>query len=269
LQIGYSSSEIAAPVDPADSESGSESELAAGEFPPRDPRSGVYFATERGAQSIEYLIAVARARLAAAARAVLITVEIPFQLGVAFGLSCRQSALLTDPRLPGGQASGKVMSYTLASRGDGGDQTCRIQMGCTIGRGGTVSAIEGTPTYCDADYVGNDYQRYEGHYVVPVAGEVAYESQLGLPGNDDGVDFNLLTKNNIVTSFTRTGTPAEQEAVIGVGEDDPNTVFEKLDTVPTTFTVVLKDLTGGPFETLYEVATTQLKLPKTIDLEAP
>ena len=61
-----------------------------------------FFPSDRGQQSIQYLIARARARIRMRSRAVKVSWQCPFDNVI--GLSCRMNATLYDPRLPGGVA---------------------------------------------------------------------------------------------------------------------------------------------------------------------
>lgn len=267
LQLSFSSSEIASPVDPPDesSESASEGELL---LPIRDVRSPVYFSTPRGTQSVEYLLALARSKLLARARCVSVQCEISFTLGVALELSCRKSVVLTDYRLPGGQAAGKITEYSLSADGESGALTCSITFACTVGKGDAVTAVEGEPTYVEEGYVDVGYQFYAGAYVMPIPGEVAYGTIEGLPAQDDGVNFFNITPEHFVLNVEKTGTWEEQKIAMGERANEPNEVFQRLNAVPTRFALTMRPVEGGPFETLFNVPTSLLMVPKTIDLEA-
>ena len=136
-----------------------------------------YLKTDRGRQSLDYLIALARSRLLARARAVEIECTIPFATGA--GLSCRKNATITDSRLPGGSASGKVIAYTLRASGDG-SRLCDVTIGCTIGNGATETATAGTPTYVEDGYVDDGYQQRTGQTYEAIAGEVTYADLSGV-----------------------------------------------------------------------------------------
>ena len=77
-------------------------------------------------------------------------------------LSCRKNALLYDGRLPGGQAIGKVITYSFSANGDTGELIGNVTIGCAIGYGGAVTEVPGYPIYADEDYVDNGYQEYLG-----------------------------------------------------------------------------------------------------------
>lgn len=272
LQVAMSSSEISTAID------------LDGGTPIGDVRNRVFFTTDRGAESIEYLIAVARARLLARARTVDVEFEISFNAGVDAGLSCRKNVVLTDYRLPGRIAGGKIKSYSLSADGDSGALTCQIIIGCCVGRGNTVAPVDGDPTYCNEDYVESDYQVYTGRFVMPITGSVIYESIEGLPPNDDGIDFAHMTADNIVNSLTvSNGATAqaamftEKEAFIPFiepdgsfigGFDDPEHIFRELNLIPTTVSLSLKSVTGGPFHSIFPLTVSALMIPKTINLES-
>lgn len=262
LSLTFNSSEIMSAIDP----SGSDSIGAL--MPIRDLRNPSYFATDRGQESLEYLLTLARARLLARARAVEIEFEIPFNLAVDLELSCRKSLHLSDYRIPGGQCAGKIMEYTLSVDGENGRLMCGIRIGCSVGEGGTVEAVEGEPTYVELGYVDSPYQHMLGAYNMPIAGEIAYGSINGLTPNDDGLNLFGMTAADVVLGYSVAGTQEEQEAAMGLAAREVNEVFARLDTVSTTITLTLRPLTGGPFNTDYAVPTSLLSVPKTIDLSA-
>ena len=153
------------------------SETIDGAVPLGDLRRSSYLNTDRGRQSLDYLIALARSRLLARARAVEIECTVPFATGI--GLSCRMNATITDSRLPGGSAAGKVISYTLRASGDG-SRLCYVTIGCTIGNGATETATSGTPPYVEDGYVDDGYQQRTGQTYEAIAGEVTYPDLSGV-----------------------------------------------------------------------------------------
>jgi hypothetical protein len=275
INLTMQSSEIASPCD------------LGGALPIGDVRQAVYFALGRGQQSIEYLICLARAQLLARARTVDIEFEVPGELAVELGLSCRKSLVLTDRRLPGGEAGGKIKGYQISMNGDSGVFVGHITLACSIGKGGTVTEAHGSPSYVEDGYVEDGYQRREGQFVMPFPGEVNYASQEGLPPNDDGVDFFRMTAGRCVGLFahsqglgaqvaaldTLTVTTAGGLAQIEPGvfpkrADSPEAVFKLLDAVADRYALSMVPVTGGPFETDYVVPVSDLKIPRTINLEA-
>lgn len=247
----------------------------------------MYFALERGQQSIEYLICVARAQLLSRARAVNVEFEISGALAVDLGLSCRKSLVLVDRRLPGGEAAGKIKSYQISMDGNSGAFIGTVTIGCSVGKGGPVEEVAGDPTYVADGYVADGYQRRDNQFVMPIPGEVNYATQEGLPPNDDGVDFFRMTRQRCVRSLSWTGGLGAQQAVLdGLKEiaaggahglpgfntalvaKSTDDVFTLLNTAADKFDIRMVPVSGGPFETDYNVPVSHLKIPRTIDLEA-
>ena len=79
-------------------------------------------------------------------------------------ITLRKNAFLIEPRV--GEALGKIIGYSIALDGSDGRINCEVRIGCTIGRGGSATASDGTPTYCSIDYVGADYQQFTDRTVL-------------------------------------------------------------------------------------------------------
>lgn len=256
LKLDFSSSEVTELID----DEGSHATMPIGDLARRQ-----YFTTDRGQQSLEYLISVARTQLLARSR----TVEI--ECGISFAraaeLSCRLSARIEDARLPGGEATGKVIAYSFGCNGDTGEMTGDVRIACCIGKGNTVQALLGNPLYVDDDYVEDDYQVREGEMVAAVPNEVTYQP-LGDPPQDDGVDFNAMTPANIIESLTVTNGINIQRDILSGSFIDITAATEALNARYTTVDLVLQPVTGGPFEQTYHLTVSDLMVPKTIDLEA-
>jgi hypothetical protein len=176
-----------------------------------DPRRRSYIATERGNQSIEHLIALARAHLMKRAR----VVEITFapKLARMPEVTLRKNAFLAEPRV--GEATGKIISYSVALDGSDGRIKCEVKIGCAIGNGGTVAAAAGDPTYCTIDYTGADYQVFINRVVLfPLDLSVGYAPPVAEP-NDDGIDFlSVLTADDVIeVGLTVEHGPAPDENV--------------------------------------------------------
>jgi hypothetical protein len=243
-----------------------------------DPRRRSYIATERGNQSIEHLIALARAHLMKRAR----VVEITFapKLARMPEVTLRKNAFLAEPRV--GEATGKIIGYSVALDGSDGRIKCEIKIGCTIGNGGTVAAAEGDPTYCTIDYTGPDYQVFINRVVLfPLDLSVGYAPPVAEP-NDDGIDFlsALRAEDVIEVGLTVEHGPAPDENVpppAGVATSDnerQNMVAARdaavqlaLRQYETRAKFKLKSMTRA-FETNYEIQMTDLKIPTGYDLEA-
>lgn len=125
-----------------------------------DGSIGSYWSTERGMQSLEYMLLVGRAHLLAKARAVKVTWECKFPRII--GMTCRKNASIEDTRLPGGITMGKVVSYKMTGDGDKGEFIGSVTINSAIGNGNAVQEVAGTPDYCEEGYVDRGYQHYSG-----------------------------------------------------------------------------------------------------------
>jgi len=233
-----------------------------GSLPIGDISRPSYFKLARGQQSFQYLLALARARLLANARAVLIKFAIPWSTGL--GFTCRHNGKLFDGRLPGGNATGKVSAYSLIM--DESGVRAEITLACTIGYGGSATASDGTPSYAEDGYMELGYQLYEGQEFDLFADSITYQSFDEFVLVDDGVNLQNMQAEDLVQSIVVEGALDAQLAIItsGRGED----ALEHLRDLPTVITVNLVPVNGGAFLTEFLPAVSDLKIPKTIDLEA-
>ena len=237
--------------------------LVEGAAPPiGDVRRASYVRTDRGLRSLHYLIALARAKLLARARAVEIRVTAPLER--ALDLSCRHSVTITDLRLPGGAATGKVISYALIADGNG-SRRAEITIGCTIGMGAAVTPEPGTPVYGDG-YGDGGWQAHDGRTVMAVAGEVTHGELGGVPIADDGIDFFRLQPADVIRRLEVINGRAAQDAVLDERYPDIPAAVEALNAKHTEVWLELAPLTGGPFKVTYDVPVSPLMVPATIRL---
>ncbi|MGM5087525.1 hypothetical protein E0H64_17665 [Rhizobium leguminosarum bv. viciae] len=254
LTVTLSSDLVGEPVDPGDV------------LPIGSRRRRAYFPTARGRQSLDYLVAVCRARLRARARSVEIKGETRLSNGA--GFSCRKAIRVEDQRLPGGAATGKIISYSLSMDGDSGEALASFVIGCSVGKGNPISAATGTPVYVEDGYVETGWQRYEGASSSVVSGEVTVFDYSDNPPNDDGLDFDHLTEAQVIDAITVINGETDQRALVRAFHSSFAEVAAALDDAYTEVDLSLKPISKGPFETVYDVTVSDLALPKTIDLEA-
>lgn len=257
------------------------------------PEARSYFTTDRGRWSLEYLICIARAHLRLRARAVQISFDCEFERAIA--LSCRKTARLFDRRFPGGEVSGKIISYSFKVDGDKGSFIGHVTIGCAVGYGGTISSSPGTPTYCDIDYVDN-YQFMEGEQIVLATGadEVNYTVPLDVQ-TDDGLNFPL-TRRDVIIRDTMHGSLVTQKAAIDKAVEliRRDAVYSGISNLPFNiqqklafdaffsvenelslranaiwYELEIKPVEGGPFQNQYNLQTSMLEIPMQIDLGAP
>jgi hypothetical protein len=260
LLISAAADEVDSPIDPASTA------WPQGQIPIGDQRRRSYLQTARGHQSLDYLIALARSRLLFRARAVEVSADIPFATGI--GLSCRHNVRLADPRIPGGEALGKVIGYTLSLDGDNGEARCRVRIGCMIGQGNSISAAAGTPDYAEDAYAVTGWQTRSGATLMPIAGEVTYAAIDGVPINDDGVNFFDLRAADMVQSVDVINGIADQQAVLAAFHSDYQDALGALSQLFTEVDVTMAPIGSGPFLTHYDIEVSDLMVPKTLDLEA-
>jgi hypothetical protein len=241
-------------------------------IPIGDVRRRDYVHTARGLQSIEHLILVARANLIARSRAVEITIKCDFRTGLRLR-SHRKAILLHDHRLPGGEATGKIIKSVLTLSGDDGAAEGEITIACCVGRGGSHTTSEGTPTYVDEGYM-DDTQEYADTTVLVDTSDIAWGLQEPATTFDDGLDFTAgLTANNAVRLAALDNNAAIQGPLIRAAGTGPFTDQAKVSTllqeIPTQITIQMKPMEGGPFQQEVVIAVSDLVVPKQIDLEAP
>lgn len=235
-----------------------------------DSRRSRYFVTERGKKSVQSLIARARAALLARARAVDVAFDIPFRNAI--NLSCRLNGVLSDPRLPGNEVAGKVKSYSLTVDGDSGVLMGHVVLGCTVGRDGEVTETEGTPSYVEDGYVEDGYQVEDGAtFSIPGYSDVTFDVG-DYAFNDDGVNLFSVHRTEYLRSITVTGTIDEQqteaEAPVGGQGQTALDVLSKVSGFTTNVEVRMRPILDNSFATVVEPYISELKIPRTIDLES-
>lgn len=263
--IELSSDLIGQPVDP---DLGSPGTFA---LPIGDLRQNSYFKTDRGIQSFEYGLLLARAKLLSRSRAVSIKITTPWS--VASAITCRQNVHLVDYRMPGGEATGKVVSYRLSADGDR-DIQAEVTIGCAIGYGMALgAAAAGEPAYVEDGYVNDNYQQRIGEETALIVGELQYQSFDDFDvTDDDGVNLYDMRPASIVNSLTVAGGPNAQRAAIDAAAALPATAapdpVAALENTPTIVTLDLVPVAGGAFHVDYAVDVSELVVPQGIDLEA-
>ena len=247
-----------------------------------------YFVTSRGQLSIQALICQARAKLRISTRAVKAAFVTELEKG--FDLTLRKNVVLNDPRFAGGQAMGKLISYYLKCSGDDGGELAGGEIGCAVGNGNAVSDDPGTPTYVDAGYADPGWQMYSSQKVHLGDEDLWYTPPVDTPIIDDGLVFPLTYQNSVLRKGMF-GKPDDQQAALQKVQQTPISAdalsFDQFDSEHAEqnkevqanstaavienfmlFELVLTPLDGGPYSTRYEVALSDLMIPKQVDLGA-
>lgn len=133
------------------------------------PARSSFFLTDRGYQAAEHAMERAKVILAQSARCL----EISFE-GLWDELkevTTDTSLTFFDPRLPGGEVTGKVVKCILIAKGETGERFVCVTLVCAIGSGKEQAvATQPTPTYSLDDYEDNMYQVYENQISTTTSG---------------------------------------------------------------------------------------------------
>lgn len=164
-------------------------------------KARAYFSTDRGQDSIAYLLNYCRSYILMAARAVNITIQLTdFELALALNL--RKDVALSLDELPGGIAGGKITGYEFGL--DSGRLFATITFSAVIGKGNTLDPPDdGVPAYVVETYIGATYQKFYDASIQPVPGELSYKRPDYEP-NDDKLDFGALTAASILKDLQAT-----------------------------------------------------------------
>jgi len=230
-------------------------EGSAQETPVGDLSRDSYFPTERGQLSIQFGLAHARALLLRRARAAEITVKVP--LATAVAATCRKSATVYHPSLPGGAATGKIVHYQFGVDGSSGAEGGEITIACLAGRASSFPTITGTPTYGSADYMGPDYQVFEGRAVVADVTDMRYTVPDAL-----GVQPAVIG----LTSVTVINGETAQREVMSRKFIDVNAAADGVNNVHTKVDLRMTPLDTSPRAARYADTDVDLPVPKGIDL---
>lgn len=252
-----------------------------------------YFTKDRGHWSIEYLICKARARLRLRSRCAKVSWDAPFE--DCLDLSLRKNAILQDDRIPGGQAFGKITTYTLTADQDG-KLMGHVEMGCSVGYDQVVSPVDGTPEYALPGYAQRGWQVYDGAQVTLTNDEIAY-SPPAFQAFDDGLSFPLQSFPGQVIMTTPDQVGEVQRALAAQGGNffaanatpintdknnsrvfgghsagsyiqDTNPIEYALSAAPVACEIIIHPVTNGPFNGNINVDCSLLELPQGIDLSA-
>lgn len=143
------------------------------------------------------------------ARCVKVVFDAPIEY--CLNLSCRKNATLYDSRIPGGVATGKVISYTL-TWSEQGEMIGHVEIGVCVGNGNSVSAITGTPEYTAATgYCLPGYQLYDGGTYALAEEDISYTFPAPVP-YDDGMALPLQQFPGTVTILMPDQNAALNEA---------------------------------------------------------
>jgi len=225
-----------------------------------------FFQTDRGRQALENLVLRARAILRAQARMVELVCEVDF--ATAIQATCRHAVSLSDPRLPGGSAIGKIAGYRFGYSSENGEMSGEIRIGAAIGSGGSVSADAAVPGYVVADYAAEGWQSNTGGTDVLTSGDVALGYYGGVEVVDDGMLLDQLDAAQSVLSCVVVNGETSQAAILDQPHEDAAAVISAMDAAATKVQLDMRPLNWLNFQTDFAPAVSALVIPKQIDLGA-
>lgn len=225
-----------------------------------------YFRTDRGRQSLQNLALRARALLRAEARCIEISADVTW--ADALLLTCRKAATLTDARLPGGTATGKIKAYSIFMDPQSGAWGGTVTIGCVPGTGGSLSADTEVPVYANAGYANDGWQDYASGQEVLSTADLGLGHLGGQAPDDDGVDLDTFDAGDVVVSCVLANGQTAQEAALSTGISSAAGAINTLKANASEFTLTMKPLDGLAFSTAFTATATDLVLPQQIDLEA-
>lgn len=178
---------------------------------PTNVTANNYFSTPRGNWSLDYGLARGRAVLRKRSRTYDFTFRCPFDN--ALGVTTRMSLNLSDPRIQGGTATGKIKKIIL--HGDGGGVFYgEFDVGCAVGTAGTLHPVAGTPdivrdgSYFAPGYLG--YQHWFGAYNALYEGVNGPDISISYPAYAPYDDNLLFPLQSFPGTVTISGTAAAQ-----------------------------------------------------------
>ena len=234
-----------------------------------------YYPTARGEQSIQYAINRARAKIRMRSRAVEVSWDCPIEM--VLGMSCRMNATIHDPRLPGGAATGKVISYGMTAKE--GKIRGHVTIGCSVG----LNAF-GNPN-ADISYTNPVFEPFDDGLSFPLGAlpcdggsfTMTLDEQLTAlqPGISAMLQSMAILNPPVPVTPTESGSGGEISVTTGVGGGAAWVAAEDIAVLPAlmqgnpiAWICEIDPVTNGPFLGSYAINTTPLELPQGINLAA-
>ncbi len=200
-----------------------------------DPARESFFLTERGYGAAEHAMERAKVALAKSARCLEISFEGPWES--LKEVTTDTSITLSDPRLPGGKMTGKVVKYTLIAKGETGERFSRVTLLCALGTG-KMEPVEFKPIphYALDGYCEDLYQVYENTVCQTPSGLTYFRY-------DDCVPPEGFKRGPLLRGVELTNGPKEQESeILRHAYSSPTIVKKALSQKPTRLRLFFKDL---------------------------
>jgi len=224
------------------------------------PARASFFLTDRGYQAAEHAMERAKAILAKSARAIEISVEVPWD--VAKDITTDTTVVLKDARLPGGLSRGKVVKYSLMARGETGERFGKVTLLCVPSchtefisgshSNKTLKQVQNDTSVSD-DYIEGSYQVHKGALCHTPSG-------LSYFRYDEAVPLQVQREGNVLKGLELINGPEEQETeMLSYREGSPSALRKALSRKPTGLRLYFKDLRTK--ETLEHLITVKMAAP--------
>jgi hypothetical protein len=200
-----------------------------------DPARSSFFLTERGYQAAEHAMERAKVALAKSARCLEVSFEGPWESFKE--VTTDTSVTLSDPRLPGGEVTGKVVKYALIAKGETGERFGRVTLLCALGTGKRERLdLKPIPHYALDGYCEDLYQVHENTICQTPSGLTYFRY-------DDCAPQEEFKRGPLLRGIELTNGPDEQEAEMGRhAYTSPFVVKKALSQRPTRLRLFFKDL---------------------------
>ena len=234
-----------------------------------------YFPTARGEQSVQYAINRARAKIRMRSRAVEVSWDCPIEM--VLGMSCRMNATLYDPRLPGGVATGKVISYGMSAHR--GKIRGHVEVGCSVGFNSF-----GNPN-ADIAYTNPVFEPFDDGLNFPLTSlpsdggsftsTLAEQAAALQPGIQAQLTAMAIQNPPQPVTPTQGGDGGVTSTTTGIGAvaawkaaEDAAVLPALMEGNPVGWECQIDPVTNGPFLGAYAITVTPLELPQGINLTA-
>lgn len=238
---------------------------------PLEKRRGSFFLTDRGRGAFEHALEIAQAHLAATARAMTLSVKAPLE--ALWDISCDHTLEIEDPRLPGGKAEGKVISYCLKVEGKTGKRWAEVTIGISVGRPSNPvkSPHKEMTSYVEEAFIAPGTYHLESHAPQVSSSGVIYEGwrdQLPLRGHL--YPETLCAKDIVDDIVVKNGAEDQNQALQAAQYPHRHHVKSVLKEVPTDVRIILADLQslGTVEHDIHVTIPTHWSAPQQIDLAA-
>ncbi len=242
----------------------------AGTPPVGDARRAGFFLTDRGRQALDHAVQLAAVTLARSQRAVRIAARLPGWTARTLDVTCDSTLTLDSPRLPGGQATGKVVALALIW--DHGVPALEVTLAASLGTGSTLD-----PAVLNDPY-GPDYSA-PGVYAHPAGAVRDSHGDVPVTYHDPGdqaptlglVALPHMTENEFLERLCLVNLAPEQEAWLWERQRIGFWPPTEVQAVPSDVALALTPLTAVDVlpHTITVTPTGPVGLPATLDLATP